>query len=50
MSMSDLIPMLLATRIEKRKLTRTEIQRRWREKHRAQWNAYRREWRARKAA
>jgi hypothetical protein len=50
MSMADLVPLLLETRIERRVLTRTEIQRRYRHKNRAKYNAYRREWRQRKSA
>jgi hypothetical protein len=47
MSLADLIPILMmATRIERRTMTRAEIQRRYRIKNRARLNAYRREWRA----
>lgn len=44
MSLRDLIPVALSTAMPRRRLTRTEIQRRYRMKHRAKLNAYRREW------
>jgi hypothetical protein len=53
MSLADLVPVILETRMEPRrlaKLTNTDMCRRWRHKHAAKWNAYRSEWRRRKAA
>lgn len=51
MSMADLVPLLLETRIERRQpLTRTQIQLRWVARNRAKFNAYRRDWRARRKA
>jgi len=45
---ADLIPVILETRIEKRKVSRTEQNRRYRHKHNAKYNAYRRAWWARR--
>jgi hypothetical protein len=44
--LADLIPAVLSTTIERRKLTRAEIQARWLNKpgRRAKFNAYRRKW------
>jgi hypothetical protein len=44
----DLVPIALATRMPRRKLTRTQIHLRWVAKNRDKWNAYRREWWARR--
>ena len=48
MSLADILPALVETKMERRKMTRTEIMRRYRHKHAAKWNAYRRAWRARR--
>lgn len=53
MSLADIVPMIQETRIERRKLTKTEIHMRWLNKpgNRAKFNAYRRQWwRKRKTA
>lgn len=50
MSLADLVPVVLETRIERRRLSRTEIQMRWVRKNREKFNAYRREWYARRKA
>lgn len=48
--MKDLIPVILQTRMEPQRqpLTRTQIHLRWVEKNRDKFNAYRREWYARR--
>lgn len=49
---ADLIPQILATRIERRPLTRWEMQKRWLDKgdNRKKFNAYRRKWWAKRRA
>jgi hypothetical protein len=50
MSLSDLVPVALACEVPRRRLGRTEVQRRYRKNNRAKYNAYRRQWyRTRKA-
>lgn len=44
MSLADLVSVIVATRMERRKMTRTEIMRRYRHKNAEKWNAYRRKW------
>ncbi len=47
--LSDLVPEILATEFRPRRpLTNTEKCARWREKHRVAWNAYRRDWYAKR--
>lgn len=43
--MTDLLALLSATRMPRRTLTRAEIRRRWKDRNRAKFNAYRRAWR-----
>lgn len=51
MSLADLVPVLLATKIERRRIGRAEEQRRYQRKNRKKLNAYQRQWyHARKAS
>lgn len=45
MSLSDLVEVARTVRMERRPLSRTEIHRRWVQRNRNKWNAYRRKWR-----
>lgn len=46
MSLSDIVPIVPATRIERPKLAPGEAQRNWQKRNRPHVNAYRRLWRA----
>lgn len=50
MSLADILPAIADTRMERRKMTRTEIMRRYRHKNAEKWNAYRRAWYAKRKA
>jgi hypothetical protein len=49
-SLADLVPAVLATRMERRKIGRAVVQRRYKERNRAKLNAYRRKWHAQRKA
>jgi hypothetical protein len=42
--LADLVPLILETKAPRRLLTRTEINRRYRQRNREKWLAYRRAW------